>query len=179
METFNRMNDSSKENQSKRSVYNLKSLKRYLISLSELTKSEEELERLIKKLNIRILPTGSKQYVCESFFQVTDENRQFLEEINYGKWKFMLIANELVKKLPFIIHEIAIDDMDVNSIDASLPEIRERLNCRVLKLYSNGHDFCTVKEDELANLPNSYKRIGWSVSSYKFYPEEGGLYDTI
>ena len=48
METFNRMNDSSKENQSKRSVYNLKSLKRYLISLSELTKSEEELERLIK-----------------------------------------------------------------------------------------------------------------------------------
>lgn len=68
METFNRMNDSSKENQSKRSVYNLKSLKRYLISLSELTKSEEELERLIKKLNIRILPTGSKQYVCESFF---------------------------------------------------------------------------------------------------------------
>lgn len=70
METFNRMNDSSKENQSKRSVYNLKSLKRYLISLSELTKSEEELERLIKKLNIRILPTGSKQYVCESFFKL-------------------------------------------------------------------------------------------------------------
>lgn len=91
------MNDSSKENQSKRSVYNLKSLKRYLISLSELTKSEEELERLIKKLNIRILPTGSKQYVCESFFQVTDENRQFLEEINYGKWRFMLTANALLK----------------------------------------------------------------------------------
>ena len=110
-------------NQIERSLYNLKSLKRYLISLSELTKSEEELEEVIKKLNIRILPAGSKQYVCESFFQVTDENRQFLEEINYGKWKFMLIANELVKKLPFIIHEIAIDDMDVNSIDASLPEI--------------------------------------------------------
>jgi hypothetical protein len=165
-------------NQIERSLYNLKSLKRYLISLSELTKSEEELEEVIKKLNIRILPAGSKQYVCESFFQVTDENRQFLEEINYGKWKFMLIANELVKKLPFIIHEIAIDDMDVNSIDASLPEIRERLNCRVLKLYSNGNDFCTVKEDELANLPNSYKRIGWSVS-YKSYQEKGDDYDSF
>lgn len=172
-------NDSSKENQSKRSVYNLKDLKRYLIALSELTKSEEKLEELIKKLNIRILPMGNKQYVCESFFQVTDENQKFLGEINYGKWRFMLIANGLVKKLPFIIHEIAIDDMDMNSIDASLPEIRERLNCRVLKLYSNGNDFRTAKEDELANLSNSYKRIGWSVSSYDFYPEEGGLYDTI
>lgn len=55
-------------NQIERSLYNLKSLKRYLISLSELTKSEEELEEVIKKLNIRILPAGSKQYVCESFF---------------------------------------------------------------------------------------------------------------
>lgn len=178
MET-NRTNDSSKKNQSKRCVYNLKDLKRYLIGLSELTKREEELEELIKKLNNQILPMGSKQYVCESSFQVTNENLQLLGEINYGKWRFMLVANELVKKPPFIIYKIAIDDMDVNNINTSLPEIRERLNCRVLKLYSNGNDSCTVKEDELANLSNSYKRIVWSVLSYDFYPEKGGLYDTI
>ncbi len=64
------MNDSSKENQSKRSVYNLKSLKRYLISLSELTKSEEELERLIKKLNIRILPTEANSMFVNLFFKL-------------------------------------------------------------------------------------------------------------
>ena len=36
----------------------------------------------------------------------------------------------------------------------------------------------SVKEDELANLPNSYKRIGWSVS-YKSYQEKGDDYDSF
>lgn len=162
----------------RRQIYKLKSLKRYLICLSELAKSEEELEDLIKKLNIRIFPTGNMRFICEAIFQITDENRQFMEEINYGKWRFMMTAKRMVKSLPFIIHEIAIDDMDVNSIDAALPEIRERLQCRVLKLYYNGTNYSTVEDDDSTSLPNSYQRIGWSVSSYEFYSEEKGLYDT-
>lgn len=72
-------------NQIERSLYNLKSLKRYLISLSELTKSEEELEEVIKKLNIRILPAGSKQYVCESFFKLLMKTA--------SSWKKSIMAN--------------------------------------------------------------------------------------
>ena len=77
----------------KREVCNFKVMERWLAILAELVKSDEELEELIKQLDLRILPLGNKDYVCEAIFYQTDDNEQLMK----GKWRFMLAAKKAVK----------------------------------------------------------------------------------
>ena len=152
-----------KNKKTKREVCNFKDMERWLAILAELVKSDEELEELIKQLDLRILPLGNKDYVCEAIFYQTDDNEQLMK----GKWRFMLAAKKAVKEAPCILHKIETEGLNVDDIDASLGEIRERLGCKVCKLYSNGFENYIVEGDDFTSCPNTFRRIGWAVLSHE------------
>lgn len=163
---------SAKSAKNKRNIYDFKKMEDFLTSLSELAKNEEEQEELIKRLNISILPTGNEQYVCEAVFCQTDDNEQIVEEVNNGKWRFMIMAKTAVKEQPRVLHKISTKYLNVDDIDAALVEIRERLNCKVYKLYSDGIENYIVEGDCFAGCPSTFQRVGWAVLPYELYSEK-------
>lgn len=154
-----------KKKVNKKKIYNFKNTENNLTILAELVKSEEELKELIKQLDLRILPSENKDYVCETICYDTDENIRLIEE----KWRFMIAAYKAAKKQPYMFHKILIEGWNVDNIDASLAEIRERLGCKVYKLYSNGFENYILEEDDLTISPITFQRVGWLVLSHKLY----------
>ncbi|WP_178070310.1 hypothetical protein [Bacteroides caecimuris] len=157
------------KNNIKRKVFTCKAVEASLTSLARLVKSEKELEELIERLNIIIRPMGNKQYVCEAVYSYACDNGKTIEEFATGKWNFMIMAEQLVKKQPHILHKIETEGLNVDDIDAALGEIRERLGCKVCKLYSNGLENYIVEGDDFISYPNTFQRIGWAVLSHELY----------
>lgn len=157
------------KNNIKKRIFTCKAVKANLTSLAGLVKSEKELEELIERLNIIIHPMGNKQYVCEAVYSYACDNGKIIEEFTTGKWKFMIMAEQAVKKQPHILHKIKTEGLNVDDIDAALGEIRERLGCKVCKLYSNGFENYIVEGDDFTSYPNIFQRIGWAVLSHELY----------
>ena len=89
----------------------------------------------------------------------------FLYELLYGKWQFMMVADCGIKKNPGRAFYIREENLDVEMIDASLFEIQYHLNCEVLKMWQEKEHLIVNKADE--NDPNlqdnTVRRIGWLI----------------
>ena len=95
----------------------------------------------------------------------TEDKIEFINELANGKWQFMMKVDLFCKMnlgRPFYV---AVEDFDVERIDSALPEIRQRLNCEVLKMWQQEERVFLSKVDE--NSPNlqdkTIHRIGWLI----------------
>ena len=112
-------------------------------------------------MHVPLFPSQSKR--DEALFQ----------EFMNGKWRFMIAACIMRKRYPDKRQETTTKGFDVERVDAALPEIRERLKCRVWKSWDlDENQFFSCEDDDLPAW--QFKRIGWSIYPDIPYPEEGG-----
>ncbi len=142
--------------------------------LPELVKSEDESRDIIERLGFHIIEQDAEGFVHVPLFpSQSKRDEDLLQEFINGKWRFMIAACTMRKRYPDKRHETTTRGFDVERVDAALPEIRERLKCRVWKSWDlNENQFFSCEDDDLPAW--QFKRIGWSIYPDIPYPEEGG-----
>ena len=102
--------------------------------LPELVKSEDERLDIIERLGFPIIKQDSEGFVHVPLFPSPSKRDEALfQEFMNGKWRFMIAACIMRKRYPDKRQETTTKGFDVERVDAALPEIRERLKCRVWK----------------------------------------------
>lgn len=142
--------------------------------LPELVKSEDERLDIIERLGFPIIEQDAEGFVHVPLFPSQPKrDEDLLQEFINGKWRFMIAACTMRKRFPDKRHETTTRGFDVERVDAALPEIRERLKCRVWKSWDlNENQFFSCEDDDFPAW--QFKRIGWSIYPDIPYPEEGG-----
>ena len=142
--------------------------------LPELVKSEDERLDIIERLGFPIIKQDAEGFVHVPLFPSQPKrDEDLLQEFINGKWRFMIAACTMRKRFPDKRHETTTRGFDVERVDAALPEIRERLKCRVWKSWDlNESQFFSCEDDDFPAW--QFKRIGWSIYPDIPYPEEGG-----
>ena len=115
--------------------------------LPELVKSEDERLDIIERLGFPIIEQDAEGFVHVPLFPSQPKrDEDLLQEFINGKWRFMIAACTMRKRFPDKRHETTTRGFDVERVDAALPEIRERLKCRVWKSWDlNENQFSHVK----------------------------------
>ncbi len=142
--------------------------------LPELVKSEDERLDIIERLGFPIIEQDAEGFVHVPLFpSQSKRDEALLQEFINGKWRFMIAACTMRKRFPDKRQETTTRGFDVERVDAALPEIRERLKCRVWKSWDlNENQFFSREDDDFPAW--QFKRIGWSIYPDIPYPEEGG-----
>ena len=142
--------------------------------LPELVKSEDERLDIIERLGFPIIEQDAEGFVHIPLFpSQSKRDEDLLQEFINGKWRFMIAACTMRKRFPDKRQETTTRGFDVERVDAALPEIRERLKCRVWKSWDlNENQFFSCEDDDFPAW--QFKRIGWSIYPDIPYPEEGG-----
>lgn len=142
--------------------------------LPELVKSEDERLDIVERLGFHIIEQDSEGFVHVPLFPSPSKRDEALfQEFINGKWRFMIAACIMRKRYPNKRQETTTRGFDVEHVDAALPEIRERLKCRVWKSWDlDENQFFSCEDDDLPAW--QFQRIGWSIYPDIPYPEEGG-----
>lgn len=94
-----------------------------------------------------------------------EEGMEFIHELVNGKWKFMKCVDLFRKKNSGCPFYAAVEEFNVERVDVALPEIQQRLNCEVFKVWQRKAGFFLNKANE--DCPNlkdkTLRRIGWSI----------------
>lgn len=142
--------------------------------LPELVKNEDESRDIIERLGFTIIEQDAEGFVHVPLFpSQSKRDEDLLQEFINGKWRFMIAACTMRKRFPDKRHETTTRGFDVERVDAALPEIRERLKCRVWKSWDlSENQFFSCEDDDFPAW--QFQRIGWSIYPDISYPEEGG-----
>lgn len=92
----------------------------------------------------------------------TDDKLKFFNDLAYGKWQFMMLADLASKTNPENVILAKVEDFNVDRVDATLPEIQQRLSCKVFKAWQRGKHFFLSKADEDFK-DATIRRIGWLI----------------